>query len=191
MLERAAGGVATAMAKLGAGELIAACPHCQHALQDLLPDLKSVPYMKSWRKSGCRRRPREVRSRKSSTSTTPAAPARPPVRQPTRHLLKALGHDFVEMAHCRERSICCGSGGMAPTVAPALAQRMTEFRLSKAQYDLVTYCAACRAHFAHGRPAGPAPAGDDLQPRLAPGQDQPASRLPAPLAAALAAEAAF
>jgi len=43
---------------------------------------------------------------------------------------------------------------MVPAVAPALAQRMTEFRLSEAQFDLVTYCATCRARFAAaGRPA--------------------------------------
>ena len=52
------------------------------------------------------------------------------------------------MAHNRERSICCGSGGMVPTVAPELAKRMTDFRLSEATRDLVTYCASCRARLA-------------------------------------------
>ena len=49
------------------------------------------------------------------------------------------------MAHNRERSICCGSGGMVPAVAPELAKQMTDFRLSEATHDLVTYCASCRA----------------------------------------------
>jgi Fe-S oxidoreductase len=71
-----------------------------------------------------------------------------------RQLVKAAGYEFEEMAHSRERSICCGSGGMVPAVAPALAKQMTEARLAEAGHDLVTYCAACRARFAAaGRPS--------------------------------------
>ena len=52
------------------------------------------------------------------------------------------------------RSLCCGSGGMAPAVAPALAKQMTEARLAEARFDLVTYCASCRARLtAAGRPS--------------------------------------
>jgi len=37
---------------------------------------------------------------------------------------------------------------MAPAVDAPLAQKMTDFRLSEAKHDLVTYCATCRARFA-------------------------------------------
>ena len=60
----------------------------------------------------------------------------------------AWGTSVEEMAHNRERSICCGSGGMVPAVAPELAKKMTDFRLSEATRDLVTYCASCRARLA-------------------------------------------
>ena len=62
-----------------------------------------------------------------------------------RRLVTDLGYGVEEMAHNRERSICCGSGGMVPAVAPELAKKMTDFRLSEATRDLVTYCASCRA----------------------------------------------
>ena len=67
--------------------------------------------------------------------------------------MQDLGYTIEEMAHNRERSICCGSGGMVPAVAPELAQKMTDFRLSEATHDLVTYCASCRARLA--RPGTP------------------------------------
>ena len=65
-----------------------------------------------------------------------------------RRLVADLGYTVEEMAHNRERSICCGSGGMVPAVAPELAKKMTDFRLSEATRDLVTYCASCRARLA-------------------------------------------
>ena len=65
-----------------------------------------------------------------------------------RRLVTDLGYGVEEMAHNRERSICCGSGGMVPAVAPELAKKMTDFRLSEATRDLVTYCASCRARLA-------------------------------------------
>ncbi|MGD0826625.1 MAG: FAD-dependent oxidoreductase [Desulfobaccales bacterium] len=155
MLEQVAGGVAAAMAKLGAEELIVACTHCQHTIQDLLPDLKTHSIYEVLAENGL---PPGAKGGKEveifNIHDACGARQAPRVHQAVRHLLKALGHDFAEMAHSRERSICCGSGGMVPAVAPALAQRMTEFRLSEAQFDLVTYCATCRARFAAaGRPA--------------------------------------
>ena len=49
----------------------------------------------------------------------------PQIHEAVRRLVRP-GHGFEEMAHSRERSICCGSGGMAPAVAPALAKQMTD-----------------------------------------------------------------
>jgi Fe-S oxidoreductase len=72
----------------------------------------------------------------------------PQVHAAVRRLVTDLGHRVEEMAHNRERSICCGSGGMVSAVAPELAKQMTDFRLSEASRDLVTYCASCRARLA-------------------------------------------
>ena len=41
VLEQVAGGVAAEMARLGAGELIAACTYCLHTIRDFLPGIKT------------------------------------------------------------------------------------------------------------------------------------------------------
>ena len=94
-------------------------------------------------------------------------------------------------AHNRERSICCGSGGMVPAVAPELAKKMTDFRLSEATRDLVTYCASCRARLAKAGAPYPARPESAVQPGLAANQNPAAAPLPDPLVAALAAETVF
>jgi len=78
----------------------------------------------------------------------------PEVQEALRRLTAAMGHTVEEMSHNRERNICCGAGGMVPAVNAPLAQKMTDFCLSEASRDLITYCATCRARFAAaGRPA--------------------------------------
>ena len=109
-----------------------------------------------------------------------------------RRLVADLGYRAEEMAHNRERSICCGSGGMVPAVAPELARRMTDFRLSEATCDLVTYCASCRSRLAKtGHPTLHVLDLPAFQPGLAGDQNPAAAPLPNPLVAALAVEKAF
>ena len=42
----------------------------------------------------------------------------PDIHEAVRRLVQAAGHYVEEMPHARERTICCGSGGMAPAVNP-------------------------------------------------------------------------
>ncbi|MBM4301063.1 MAG: FAD-dependent oxidoreductase [Deltaproteobacteria bacterium] len=140
--------VAGEIAKLGAREVIVACPHCYQTFQEFLPEVNTRSIY-------------EVLSEVGLPDAAPAGPpwtfniqdacgARqaPPIHAAVRRLVADLGHNVEEMAHNRERSICCGSGGMVPAVAPELAQKMTDFRLSEATRDLVAYCASCRARLA-------------------------------------------
>ena len=80
---------------------------------------------------------------------------------------------------------------MVPAVAPELARRMTDFRLSEATCDLVTYCASCRARLA--KTGHPTLHVLDLpfNPAWQQTKTPAAAPLPDPLVAALAAETAF
>jgi Fe-S oxidoreductase len=154
VLEQVAGGVARELARLGASELIAACTHCLHTIQDLLPGIQARSIYEVLEEIGLPGGGNPGEPRMFNIHDACGARHAPRIHEAVRRLVQAAGHGFEEMVHTRERSICCGSGGMAAAVAPALAQRMTDFRLSEANLDLVTYCAACRARFAAaGRPS--------------------------------------
>ena len=191
MLERVAGGVARELEKLGATELIAACTHCLHTIQDLLPGIKTRSIYEVMAETGLPEGLDGSRAEIFNIHDACGARQAPQIHESVRHLVQAAGHDFEEMAHTRERSLCCGSGGMVPAVAPALAQQMTEARLAEARFDLVTYCAACRARFA----AAGRPSLHLLElifnPNWRAGQDRRPRRLPDPLAPPLAAEEVF
>jgi NADPH-dependent glutamate synthase beta subunit-like oxidoreductase len=139
--------VAGELEKLGAREIIVACTHCHQIFTEFLPEIKTRTIY-------------EVLNEVGPPAATGPAPAifniqdacgarqAPQIQAAVRRLVQDLGYGIEEMQHNRERSICCGSGGMVPAVAPELAKRMTDFRLSEASRDLVTYCASCRARLA-------------------------------------------
>ncbi len=137
--------LATEMEKLGAREFIVACTHCHQTLTEFLPEFHTRTIYEVLH---------EVGLPDGAAAATPAvfniqdacgARQAPRIHAAVRRLVTDLGHAVEEMPHNRERSICCGSGGMVPAVAPELAKKMTDFRLSEATRDLVTYCASCRA----------------------------------------------
>ncbi len=137
--------VAGELEKLGAQEIIVACTHCYQTLTEFLPEFKTRSIYEVLNEVGL---PDEVHAGPPWTfNIHDACGARqaPQIHAAVRRLVTGLGYEVEEMAHNRERSICCGSGGMVPAVAPELAKQMTDFRLSEASRDLVTYCASCRA----------------------------------------------
>jgi NADPH-dependent glutamate synthase beta subunit-like oxidoreductase len=137
--------VGAEMAQLGAQEIIVACTHCYQTFQEFLPQVKTRTIYEVLNEVGL---PEEAPAGPPWTCNIQdpcGARQAPQVHDAVRRLIADLGHEVEEMAHSRERSICCGSGGMVPAVAPELARKMTDFRLSEATRDLVTYCASCRA----------------------------------------------
>jgi len=154
VLERVLRNVAREMEQLGAQELIAACTHCLHTLAEHLPEIKTRSLYEVMLEMGLPEGVQAGAAGVFNIHDACGARHRPAIHEAVRRLVIASGHRYEEMAHSRERSICCGSGGMVPAVNPELARQMTDFRLSEVSRDLVTYCASCRARFkGAGRPA--------------------------------------
>jgi Fe-S oxidoreductase len=70
-----------------------------------------------------------------------------------RRILEKLGYILEEIPLNRERTQCCGLGGLVATVNPELAAQITAERIQASSRDYVTYCANCRDDFArYGKP---------------------------------------
>jgi NADPH-dependent glutamate synthase beta subunit-like oxidoreductase len=140
--------VAGEIEMLGAQEVIVACPHCHQIFREFLPEIKTTTIYEVLNHVGVPDRASSQAPAIFNIQDSCGARQAPQIHAAVRRLVTDLGHGVEEMGHNRERSICCGSGGMVPAVAPELARRMTDFRLSEASRDLVTYCASCRARLA-------------------------------------------
>jgi NADPH-dependent glutamate synthase beta subunit-like oxidoreductase len=142
---RIIGNVAGELAQVGAREVIVACTHCYQIFQEFLPEVKTRTIYEVLNEVGLPDGACSTPTAIFNLQDPCGARQAPQIHAAVRRLVANLGHEVEEMAHNRERSICCGSGGMVPAVAPEMARKMTDFRLSEATRDLVTYCASCRA----------------------------------------------
>jgi NADPH-dependent glutamate synthase beta subunit-like oxidoreductase/Fe-S oxidoreductase len=151
---RVIGNVAAELEHLGAQEVIVACPHCYQTFQKFLPEIGLRSIYEVLREIGLPPASQTAAPWTFNIQDACGARQAPDIHAAVRALVQDLGYTVAEMAHNRERSICCGSGGMVPAVAPELAKQMTDFRLSEVTHDLVTYCASCRARLSKaGHPA--------------------------------------
>ncbi len=149
VLARVAAQVAAAFERLGARELIAACTHCLHTLNEFRPEIKTRSLYEVILELGLPPVPREEENAVWHIHEPCGARHMPAVQDAVRGLVAAAGHRVEEMPHTRERTICCGAGGLVPAVDNPLAQKMTAFRIEEARHGLVVYCATCRAKFAN------------------------------------------
>ena len=145
--EQVAARVAAEFERLGAQELIAACTHCLHTLNDYRPEIKTRSLYEVMLEHGLPETAQAAEGAIFHVHDPCGARHMPVVQDAVRELVLAAGHRLEEMPHHRERTICCGAGGLVPAVDNPLAQKMTAFRLSEATRDLIIYCATCRAKF--------------------------------------------
>ena len=59
-----------------------------------------------------------------------------------------MGYEIEEMEYSRDKTRCCGMGGMVTFVNFFLAQKVIERRVKEASFDMLSYCASCREAFA-------------------------------------------
>jgi Fe-S oxidoreductase len=140
--------IARKLEQWGSPEIIAACTHCLEVFKEQLPQIKSRSFYEVLAEQGLPQTAMASASAPVQVHDACGARHMPEVQAAVRQVVSMAGYGNEEMPHHGERTICCGAGGMAPAVDAPLAQKMTDFRLSEAKYDLVTYCASCRARFA-------------------------------------------
>lgn len=76
------------------------------------------------------------------------------VHAAVRSLLTAMGFSLREMKHRGRRTVCCGEGGAACYLAPAMAGNWTALRAREAEgLPLITYCAGCTGFLGRLTPA--------------------------------------
>ena len=68
----------------------------------------------------------------------------PGVQETVRRLVDRLNVSAEELGLGRERTECCGFGGLMESANPDLARKVTETRSQRSNSDYLAYCAMCR-----------------------------------------------
>lgn len=133
---------------LGRPTVILACSTCYRMFKE---NLAEIPILSLWQVL-------EVIGLPEGESHVGSAPLavhdpcttrhEPEIQQSVRRLLARLKMPVEELRLSREKTECCGFGGLMQDANPALAREVVARRAKESALDYVTYCAVCRDNLA-------------------------------------------
>ena len=128
--------------RIGAEELMAACPDCLHVLKSALPELTVTTVWE--RLAGKWQPPRRREGVAVSVHDSCKARHEDGVHTAVRQLLAGAGSEVQDIEYRGRLARCCGFGGMIAPVDPDLVKRVSSRRGAESPLPMVTYCAGCR-----------------------------------------------
>jgi len=128
--------------RLGAEQLVVACPDCQFTLEAAVPELEITSVWELL--AECWTPPRQCEGLKVTIHDACKARNYPEVLDSIRVLVGKSGAVVDEMEYSRGLTRCCGSGGMIHPVDPPLWRRIARRRARESKLPMVTYCGGCR-----------------------------------------------
>ncbi|WP_047811677.1 pyridine nucleotide-disulfide oxidoreductase/dicluster-binding protein [Desulfosporosinus acididurans] len=132
--------------RLGKPQIITACSTCHSMFQTKFPNIVSLwELMADMELPGQEDMLSGGRVAVQDACTTRHEPS---IHNAVRKILQKLKYDIEELPYSRERTKCCGYGGLMSFANRELAQKIVEDRISESDVDYVAYCAMCRDRFA-------------------------------------------
>ncbi|MEW6265542.1 MAG: pyridine nucleotide-disulfide oxidoreductase/dicluster-binding protein [Thermodesulfobacteriota bacterium] len=128
-------------------QLIMACSTCFRTFKDHWPEVQIVSLWRVFEAIGLPRPavvPREPLALHDPCTTR----REPEIQESVRRLLKGAGVCIEELALGREKTECCGYGGLMQCANPDLAREVARRRVRESQRDFISYCAMCRDNLA-------------------------------------------
>jgi Fe-S oxidoreductase len=128
--------------KIGADQIIVACPCCYNILKQHNPELNPILLYTVLNEIGIPENTHESTAYNVHDPCT--ARNEPEIPASVRSIIKKAGHSTKEILHSKEESHCCGMGGMVYAVDEDLGKLRSRRTLDEVDKDIVTYCATCR-----------------------------------------------
>lgn len=132
--------------RLGASEIIVACPYCYKRLSEQLIELKPISLYTVMSETNIKFP--EKGNGTYSIHDPCSARYQPEIQDNVRSLISKVGYNIGEHTHTRENTHCCGMGGMVFLANPDIGAAKAERTIRESPHDLITYCATCRDIFA-------------------------------------------
>lgn len=134
---------------IGSPRVILACPTCATVFAQHLPEIQTVSLWEVLRETGLPSGAgvigdgRRVVVHDSCTARYQAS-----FQEPVRDLVRSAGYQIEELELSRERTECCGFGGLMLYANPEMGEAVADRRVSESDTDFVAYCSMCRDRFA-------------------------------------------
>ena len=133
--------------------VVTACENCYMSLKEYSPNIKVVSLYEVLDEYGIPEEKKEFYKNFESLALHDPCPTRyeKPLHDSVRNLLKTLGISFEEFKRNKEKTECCGSGGMLEFTNPTLAIDQMKNRVNQTKCDtILSYCQSCAQSMSKG-----------------------------------------
>ncbi len=134
---------------LGNPRVILACSTCYQKFQTYLPEVEVVSLWVLFDQQGFPARAASL-DKKGVVSIHDPCTTRgeSSIQDSVRRIIDRLGYQVEELPLSRDKTECCGYGGLMWLANRSLARKVVQRRVAESPLDYVTYCAMCRDLFA-------------------------------------------
>jgi NADPH-dependent glutamate synthase beta subunit-like oxidoreductase len=132
---------------LGSPTIITACPTCWSMFHHNLPAARIEPLWTLLDRVGPPGRQAPGTARRLAVHDSCTTRHENRLHDSVRSLLAKLGHEVEELPHNRDKTICCGYGGLMIFADREVARKTIARRSGESAADFLTYCAMCRDNF--------------------------------------------
>jgi Fe-S oxidoreductase len=139
--------------EMGSPELILACSSCYKVFKEHLPEARLTSLWEAFESLGL--------PQADAAADLPVLAIHDPctsrhedaMQQSVRNLVTTMGLQVAELPLSRDKTECCGFGGLMYFANRQLADKVVDRRIHETPMDLLGYCAVCCDHFrAEGKP---------------------------------------
>ena len=135
---------------MGSPELILACSSCYALFKAQLPEARLVSLWELFDRYGLPHTDILTGSGMLAIHDPCTSRHESQVQASVRSIVRKLGLEISELPLSRDKTECCGFGGLMYFANRDLADKVVERRISETNTDLLTYCAVCCDHFRSG-----------------------------------------
>ncbi|MBM7855080.1 Fe-S oxidoreductase [Desulfohalotomaculum tongense] len=140
--------IQTKWREMGQPQLILACPTCYKIFKTHLPEIKILFLWEVFRQKGVPETARRNKIKKLALHDPCSTRWEKHIHESVRSVIKQLGYEVEELPYNKEKTRCCGYGGLMYSSNPELCSEVIERRINESTADYLTYCAMCRDFFA-------------------------------------------
>ena len=133
--------------------VVTACENCYMSLKEFSPNIKTVSLYDVLAEYGIPKDKIEAYKDMTKVALHDPCPTRyeKSLHKSTRKLLTNIGLEFKEFKHNKEKTQCCGSGGMLELTNSKLALKQMNSRANQTDCEtIVSYCQSCCESMSRG-----------------------------------------
>jgi Fe-S oxidoreductase len=142
---------------MGVNTVVSACENCYMSIKNHAPQIKIVSLYSLLRDIGVPESAQNAYAAFPKVALHDPCPTRfeGKLHDDVRALMRTIGLAYEEFKANREKTLCCGSGGMLELTNPALAQEQMRTRAHQTECEsIVSYCQSCAESMSKGGKKG-------------------------------------